>query len=175
MGTNFLWHGAALDRARAIADDKMARRPPADESHLGKRSAAGWYCWSCDVPLVEGGRRDLVHTGRGYVERCPLCGKAKGASAKDGGGPAYNAAMVELGFAEARTAREGRPTGVQSASSFSWAQDPEITGGILRRYPDDPLVEDEYGRVLTGREFLAMLAVSCPIQFTHSVGTAYWS
>ena len=41
------------------------------EVHIGKRSAAGWYCWDCRQTLCKG----RVHYGDGYFDRCPICGK----------------------------------------------------------------------------------------------------
>jgi hypothetical protein len=77
------------------------------------------------------------------------------------------AAAVELGFAEARTER---PTGVRSAASFSWGKEPAQVRRICGRNLDQPLIRDEYGRVLTGREFLAMLRCNCPLESVEFVG-----
>lgn len=154
MGTNFYWHVPPGESSLELRD-----------LHIGKRSAAGLFCWDCEVTLCEGGP-DGIHTGRyGMLDRCPKCGQLptphKGMS-----GPA----AVELGFAKASVERPG---GVSGTSSFSWAEDPEHVGAICEKTPDDVLVEDEYGRLLTGRQFLDMLKANCRVQFTRYVGQVF--
>jgi hypothetical protein len=77
---------------------------------------------------------------------------------------------MELGFAGPR---EARPTGVQSASSFSWAQDPERVGVLCEQLGAVEGIIDEYGRVYSGNGFLAMLRANCPLQFTQSIGRVF--
>ena len=154
MGTNFYW----TDAVRDAIDDYT-------DGHIGKRSAAGAYCWDCDLTLCASGT-DAIHHGRGapgeFHEACPHCMKPF-----IPGGITSGAAAVELGFAKPNTER---PQGVSSASSFTWAKDPESVGVLCERYANDPVVIDEYGREMTGTEFLLMLRMNCPIQFTNMIG-----
>lgn len=152
MGTNFYWRDESFDGDR---DNP--------EVHIGKRSAAGLYCWDCRVTLCSGGN-DEVHMGRSYWHSaCPKC--CRPPTPTDG--LKEGAAAVELGFAEPR---EDRPTGVRCTASFSWAQEPSEVRARCERQMDERIVEDEYGDTYTGREFLRMLASNCAIEFTRHVG-----
>lgn len=141
--------------------------------HIGKRAAAGKFCWDCNITLCIGGN-DEVHKGCrkhvgcdcGWYKACPKCKKEFDKEQKDGNNPG----MVELGFAKPRNER---PTGIKGASSFSFAQDPERVYNICKMFPDEKIIEDEYGRQLTGQEFLNMLDNNCPIRFTDSVGVCF--
>lgn len=131
-------------------------------AHIGKRSAAGWWCYSCGVTLCIGGKEN-VHSGYAdWYKNCPKCKRPKNQENLGDG-----AAGVELGFASPRVEK---PSGVSSCSSFSWAQEPDRVLAICQERPDEEIVVDEYGRALTGRAFAEMLAVNCPIQSTRSVG-----
>lgn len=163
MGTNFYWNplAAALDADEWLNSDRDDPRV-----HIGKRSAAGHYCWDCDRTLCKGGNA-AVHTGRSqWYSACPSCGRTPEQSSGLKRGPA----AVELGFAKPETER---PTGVSGTSSFSWAQDPERVGAICDAHPNEPLVVDEYGAVLTGREFMAMLRANCAITLTDVIGMVF--
>lgn len=160
MGTNFYW---SVPEAKLPNGEQMPIDRDDPVVHIGKRSAAGRYCWDCDVTLQIGGK-DEIHMGRaGQLDACPNCGRVVDEHDPFSHGPV----AVELGFAEPEHAR---PTGVGFCSSFSWAQDPERVGTICRQRADEPLIEDEYGRVMTCGEFLVMLEANCPVQFTHSIG-----
>jgi hypothetical protein len=163
MGTNFYWK---VDR-----DDRLPTGEPVPYDsehpsiHLGKRSAAGLYCWDDDVTLCTAGNEG-IHMGLAFHATCPVCGKGPEPFVAFREGPA----AVELGFAKPNTAR---PTGVRGASSFTWAQDPApaLRACRSRRGRPKALIVDEYGRDMTGPEFLEMLESNCPIQFTTSIGS----
>lgn len=147
MGTNFYWLGEG---------DRYS-------GHIGKRSAAGWYCYDCRVSLCRGGE-SMVHSGLyDMFDRCPKCGKSVQPRA-------YHAAMVELGFEQAATQKM---TGVQGASSFIWAQQPEQVIARCIEHLFEHCVEDEYGDTYTGQQFLWMLDAGCPIRFYHSIGVEF--
>lgn len=162
MGTNFYW----------IAEDKQSATLPTGEIiepefdsmdpvwHIGKRSAAGLYCWDCKTTLCEGGESAIHMSTHDFSEQCPKCGKGRGEGDTT---PAY----IELGFSKSRTEK---PSGVKGCSSFSWAQDPEKVRQTCERRLDDEIIEDEYGHKMTGRDFLLMLASNCPVELTHSIG-----
>lgn len=121
--------------------------------HVGKRSAAGMYCWDCDITLCQG----RVHYGDPYYDACPKCGKTRETEGMDD-----SAAGRELGFNKSVPAAKA---GVRSCSSFTWANEPSSLEGVA-------VIEDEYGRRYTRQEFREMLE-ECPIQFTDSIGVEF--
>lgn len=123
-------------------------------AHIGKRSGAGLYCFDCDLTLSKNGKERLHDSPNlGRYDACLGCGAA----------PDRNATILT----------DMRPSGVARTCSFSWAQDPEIIGPLIMQYPLEPLVRDEYGGIWTGQGFLDMLASSCPIQYTDSIGLEF--
>lgn len=158
MGTNFYWINP---------NDIEVPTEFFDRWHVGKRSAAGWYCYDCRVPVVRGGDINLVHTSHDVVvDACPKCGQGR---PKQDGIP--DAALVELGFGKPRQARAAK--GVSTCSSFSWAQEPTFAQRICEQRADETIIADEYGRELTGQQFAQMLFANCPIQFTSSIGSDF--
>ena len=139
MGTNFY-----------IAEDHTDGMDP--EWHIGKRSAAGRFCWDCRVTLSTTG---TPHDSAPFHEQCPQCGRGPDSESLEQG-----AAGRELGFNKSEPAPK---TGIRSASSFTWAMDQSRLEGV------DEIV-DEYGTRYTRAEFTAVLS-ECPIQFTDSIGT----
>lgn len=124
-----------------------------DGRHIGKRSAAGRYCWDCGITLCKG----RVHYGDGFHDACPQCGAAPLKESIE-----TSSAGRELGF---NNAPPEAKTGVQSCSSFSWAMEVgELEG--------EPAIEDEYGRQYTAPEFQQVLE-ECPIRFTDSIGIEF--
>lgn len=149
MGTNFY-----RDRpARGLA-----------YHHLGKRSAAGRFCWDCNLTLHRGGPSQ-IHYSSEWHERCPGCGALPQPVSLSSG-----AAAVELGFAPAAMVR---PTGVGTCASFTWAAPKDEVVAWCRRHPRAKIIEDEYGQMLSGTEFLTMLESCCPIEFHHAVGERF--
>ena len=137
MGTNFYTHKYESPK----------------RAHIGKRSAAGLYCWDCGVTLCRG----RVHYDNERYDVCPKCGKAPVKEA-DGG-----MAFRELGFNKSTPRKK---EGVASCSSFSWAVQPDEWRGLCR------FVYDEYGRRLTKKEFLQVLE-ECPLQFFDCIGVDF--
>lgn len=113
--------------------------------HIGKRSAAGWYCWDCNVTLCIGGE-ERVHYGDGFHDKCPKCGKGKTEESIFVGSVGR-----ELGFNKAPFARR---SGVSTCSSFTWARN---LGRLTK-------IQDEYGTIYTREQFDKMLS-ECPIQY----------
>ena len=64
MGTNFHWVLDIPDQIKTPTGDVIEN--PIDDMdpvyHIGKRSAAGMYCWDCDDTLCPGGKSQ-VHAG----------------------------------------------------------------------------------------------------------------
>lgn len=140
MGTNFYEAGHA----------------EREDRHIGKRSAAGRYCWECRVTLCKGGTTG-VHYGEGFYDECPECGGVPLEESLTTG-----AAGRELGF---NCSEPSRKRGVQSCSSFSWAMQPEELANLT-------LIEDEYGHIFTLDEFYKVLE-ECPIQFYDHIGMCF--
>lgn len=157
--------GIIAERGDSVSTNYYWNQPTDDnydeELHIGRRAAAGRYCWDCDLTLVVGGNT-AVHTGAPQLDVCPTCGKKdEKRGFQDTGG-----AMAELFGKE----HKERPAGVRGVSSFTWDQDPEIVGPLCRKHPEKPIIRNEYGDIYTGSEFLAMLESNCPIQFTEYIG-----
>ena len=138
-----------------------------EDQHIGKRSAAGDYCWDCGVTLCKGGNAKIHHDtdGKGNVEyngwhnRCPICKQSITDEDLD-----HSSVGRELGFNKTPPAKK---TGIKSCSSFTWAMHPSIWMKRVRQ-SKDKIVEDEYGRHFTVKEFCAVLE-ECPIQFEDSI------
>jgi hypothetical protein len=149
------WYkGNILDRRFAVGTNFYWYTPDKEEKqgeHIGKRSAAGPYCWDCGITLCKGGTRE-VHYDVGFFESCPHCGKERSEASKE-------SALKELGFHRHGLTRRG----VGSCSSFTWTM-----MGHLHRLKSMVMVEyavviDEYGNLFTADQLLAELE-DCPIQ-----------
>jgi hypothetical protein len=134
----------------------------APEIHIGKRSAAGLYCWDCNVTLCQGGNTRIHYSGNDeWHDECPRCGGSRQDEKNEQqlrAGPV----ALELGFVKPSVER---PTGVKGCSSFSWAQPPDAFRVFAEEHQDEQVIQDEYGRKLTAAEFMTMLKAHCPIQF----------
>lgn len=124
-----------------------------DGRHIGKRSAAGRYCWDCRVTLCKG----RIHYSEGFYDACPKCGAVPLKETIEA-----SSAGRELGFNKSAPAAK---TGVRSCSSFSWAME-------IGEMEGEATVEDEYGRKYTAVEFQQVLE-ECPIRFTDSIGVEF--
>jgi len=121
--------------------------------HIGKKSAAGKYCWDCKITLCKGGIKD-VHTGHSeWFDSCPECyGKPKEETLDN------SAAGRELGFNKQPYKAK---TGVASCSSFTWAIQPDELLKIRK-------IIDEYDRKFTIKEFIKILE-ECPIRYFNMI------
>jgi hypothetical protein len=120
--------------------------------HIGKRSAAGLYCWNCNITLCKEGEQN-VHSSFGYVVR------------DDGKGVLESLADMinyqnQFWYEECPRCHE--KTNVKPCSSFSWDVNPSKISKL--KY-----IKSEYGDKLTKDEFLNMLD-GCPIRFFDSIG-----
>jgi hypothetical protein len=165
MGTNFYLRGH--------------RHDDSPEFHIGKRSAAGLYCWDCDVTLCLEGESGVHHRSTWY-DACPSCGRS---AAKESLG--VSAVGRELGFNKSQPQAK---KGIGSCSSFSWAielerllqlaamlyQPDQVSLPFLSPRVESPkyTIEDEYGGLYTLVKFRQILD-ECPIQFTHMIGQVF--
>ena len=139
--------------------------------HIGKRSAAGLYCWDCGTTLNKEGNKG-VHKGHSdnckhkgsmvcnclWHSKCPKCGASpkKETVQNSSGGR-------ELGLNKQEFAAK---TGVATCSSFSWAIKPEKAKRYL-------LIKDEYGRIYTNSQFFDGVLSECPIQYYDFIGREF--
>ena len=121
--------------------------------HLGKRSAAGLYCWDCNMTLCKDGEKYIHYSNHEWYEACPKCGKEPMEEGWNG------SAGRELGF---NSEPFQKKTGVASCSSFTWA----------RKLGKVQKIEDEYSRKYTRKEFEEMLE-ECPVQYYNLLGQAF--
>ena len=171
MGTNFYWAAVESPRATTITFADGEQLPiaiPDRGRHIGKRSAAGMYCYDCNRTLCPGGNAK-VHSGNFYDPPWPeVCSKCGSKMVK-------TSTILPVWRTRVRW-RLGlitRPRGVAGCCSFSWADEPEKVRRICEARGDAVSVIDEYDRTLTGLEFLAMLKANCPIEFRDSIGHAF--
>lgn len=144
MGTNFYL-------IKHIDDDDP-------EYHVGKRSAAGMYCWNCGRTLCKGGK-SRIHCDDEWYDKCPKCGQKP--MKED---MSESSAGRELGFNRGKSKKK---KGVRSCSSFTWAMN--IYRVTQTCWPRKKVIEDEYGRKYTRKQFNDILK-ECPVQFYDSIG-----
>lgn len=127
------------------------------DKHVGKRSAAGTYCWDCGTTLCLQGIRG-VHTQSEWHDKCPSCGKQL-----DEKNNSTNTGMRELGFHKNLSRKEG----VGTCASFTWTKMSHLKKlkKLARsQHAKHQAVESEYGETFTAKQFLE-LVYDCPIWF----------
>ena len=164
MGTNFYWKALIVREAvkQRLQGEEATETDDMDPRfHIGKRSAAGLYCWDCNQTLCAAGVTKIHYTPSKWLKCCPKCGARRQPESLTSPGPVG----VELGFAKPRIQR---PQGVRGCSSFTWAQDPCDFIRLARKLGDDnpEAIADEYGREMSVRDFRQMLKANCPVRFS---------
>ena len=138
------------------------------DKHIGKRSAAGLYCWDCNITLCKGGNEE-IHKGCNelksnhifctcnWYDECPVC---KGKPFEEG----LNNSSIgrELGFNKSEYKKK---KGVTPCSSFRWA----IKKEELKKVKT---IKDEYGEKITIGEFNRILS-ECPVQYFDWIGEEF--
>ena len=124
-------------------------------NHIGKRSAAGLYCWDCEITLCKLGK-EWIHHDFDWYKICPECGKGYNQESL-----LDSSAGRELGFNKNEPRRK---QGVATCASFTWSRS---INNI--KYP----VTDEYGSSYTRDQFLKIVNEECPIHFTHMMGKEF--
>ena len=129
-----------------------------DDIHIGKRSAAGWFCWDCGITLCMQGKEG-IHKCKpeNWHHVCPLCGNSKDAESIT-----QSATGKELGLNK----DEQKKTGVTTVCSFTWAFN------ILKHSLPDNVIVDEYGEEYSPEEFQKILK-SYPIQYYSAIGQEF--
>jgi hypothetical protein len=122
-------------------------------THLGKTSAAGWYCFDCDETLVMKGKK-FIHQGGPQRDECPECGASK--------------ADVEASLGR-KTSDDPEDWGpVRPTYSFSWAVNPMKF--FKGEYGDQ--FKNEYGEELDVNEMKKIIYGS-PLQIYDSIGEEF--
>jgi hypothetical protein len=133
--------------------------------HVGKRSAAGFYCFDCHAPLNNKGLSGVHSCHATPLTACPVCGKKPIKESWD-----TSSAGLELGFNKNPYQKK---TGVSSASSFTFAMGlDEMKKKLMSRKLFSKCIIDEYGRTYTYHEFMDLLN-ACPIHFTNMIGQEF--
>ena len=91
MGTNYFW---LMDSVKTPMGKILELDDDNPDIHIGKRSAAGWYCYNCKITLCVQGQSG-IHFDSIWYDRCPKCNAEPDLKSK---------------------------TGVRSTCSFTWAQ-----------------------------------------------------
>lgn len=126
--------------------------------HIGKMSAAGYYCFDCKITLCKDGPYKVHKDESKWFDRCPKCGNNVKEETLD------NSSVGKmLGFNDKTEEKQG----VRSCCSFTWATNPSnIRIGIKD-------VFDEYGKVYKIEEFREMLRKECPIEILDMMGQGF--
>jgi hypothetical protein len=143
MGTNFFMRTKNINNYKESIVAVIAGVEP--RIHLGKRSAAGAWCFDCGITLCKDGIKG-IHDGKSdwYKEGdkfiCPKCKK------------------------EIKT----------FCSSWTWAVDPGdvFFKAELMANAKKKIVVDEYGTEMTGDEFMQELE-RMPVKFSHVIGADF--
>ena len=125
--------------------------------HIGKRSAAGYYCFDCHKTLCKDGDRKVHYGKSDWFDKCPICGKPPIEENFEN-----SATGIELGL---NRVKSNPSVGVRSCSSFTWAIDPEEIKGYRR-------VIDEYGHKCSLKAFFNMVD-TYPIHCFEMIGQEF--
>jgi hypothetical protein len=127
--------------------------------HIGKRRAAGLYCWDCSLTLCRDGEVG-IHHGSGWHMRCQKCGQ-----------------HVSF-FGKTSSINTHEKSGISICSSFIWAMRPDDVFSRCCEIVDlsNPKADinvkcigDEYCDLYTYIDFLRVL-LECPIQYFDHIG-----
>ena len=131
--------------------------PRNEDTHIGKRSAAGLFCWDCEITLCMGGPNAVHEDTHEWFDRCPMCGKEP---EKEG---VKGSVGRELGWNDQPMVRKH---GVRSCSSFTWDMPPLE---VVEQINSGREVYDEYGRTVKLQEVMR----ECPIHIFTMLGRAF--
>ncbi len=132
--------------------------------HIGKRSAAGSYCYDCGSVFHQ--HTSELHSGRDsdffkYLDSCHGCGKRREERTVF-----PSSAGIELGF---NKAEEVKKEGIGSCSSFTWTlmKHKWELQKLASKKNRKKIVEDEYGRKYTAKEFLEDQLSSVMVEYQN--------
>ena len=163
MGTNYYIKGYDTEK-----NDGEHINP---KWHIGKRSAAGHYCFDCDITLCKGGSSDVHYGEHKWHDKCPRCGKAPIKEAV-----CHSSAGLELGFNKNDTKLK---EGVASACSFSFAMTLiKLVERIKEEFGKSPnnkkVIVNDYGEEFTYIDFLHLLKpIPSSLRFRKLLGKEF--
>lgn len=152
-----------------------------EDVHIGKRSAAGPYCWSCSITLCAEGPGKVHYSchlgnsrkpgtchisncdGGHWFDKCPSCG-----GKYEPENFLNSSAARELGFNKDKPKKK---TGIKSCCSFTWAMTKYDLKNFCKKSKNKKPILDEYGASFSLKEFEEILK-ECPIQ-SHSIGMEF--
>lgn len=127
-------------------------------THIGKRSAAGMYCWDCMKTLCIQGEAGIHLSESEWLPACPSCRSKPVKELIE-----HSAAGRELGFNKSIPAQK---SGVKTCSSFRWAVEPVSIKKIR-------FIKDEYGQRFTTQQFWNEILAECPVRY-FSIGKYFF-
>lgn len=134
--------------------------------HIGKSSAAGWYCYKCRLTLCKYGE-EWVHSTHPEVERQM---DIKYGYPRDGTNIHRTIESNQLSTfdrcpgCDTEKSTKEKQTCVDGCISFTWAMN-----GVPKRIK---YVKNEYGDKMTREEFMERLD-KYPIKYYHSIGVEF--
>jgi len=142
--------------------------------HIGKRSAAGAYCFDCGITLCLRGEK-AVHDSEDseWSDICPICNKKSTEETFEN-----SSVGLELGFNHNPVEKK---EGVRSCSSFSWAMSKimlhvkaaevmfdnakkDSSSDASHKVAGEICIVNEYDKEFTLQQFLDIVE-ACPIHF----------
>jgi hypothetical protein len=168
VGTNFYLYP---DKPLLVKVADKLREHKDQGIHIGKRSAAGTFCWDCNITLHKKGNDGIHHGCRtpGHIacdcdwhETCPRCGKKRKKESLS-----ESAAGRELGFDKSKPKRK---KGVSTCCSFRWAMSKVSLDDYLSR---GYKIKNEYGDYFTESGFKHEVLEECPVQYFDMIGQEF--
>jgi hypothetical protein len=147
MGTNFYW--------------KDSKQTDGIQDHIGKRSAAGYYCWDCGTTLLQSGDRNIHYSEyeKNWLKFCPSCfAEIEKETITE------SSAGTELGFNKIT----GGKKGIKTCCSFTWTLMKHLwkIQNLCDNVNKEKVIINEYGDEFSAEEFLQMLK-GCPVQYQY--------
>ncbi len=147
MGTNYYW--------------KESKQTDSIHDHIGKRSAAGFYCWDCGTTLCQSGDRNIHYSEHeaDWLDFCPSC-----CEKPDKESFVNSSIGAELGFSKV----EGTKKGIKTCCSFTWTIKKHLwkIQNLCDNVNKEKVIINEYQDEFTAEEFLEILK-GCPIQYQY--------
>lgn len=154
MSTEFHWNtqdSEVLQTLNTLGEWKALLRYPENAdleslSYIGLRSGAGLYCYDCNTWF-----HDPAYDRKpSSNNECPSCHK------QHTWHPTKTKPEIKDGYLTSSSQRPNE--GITTTCRFHWWNWPDEVYHICRAAPEDMLlVIDEYGRTMTGKEFVNMM------------------
>lgn len=152
MSTNFYW--ACLTEVPNIIyyGNGTEQYLKLRGNHIGKKSGAGYFCWSCKITLCKNGEKAIHIAKNEWHDFCPTCGATKESF---------------------KIINNEKFEGVGYVYTFNWAESPDSVENICKLHLNKKIIVDENECKYTGNEFIQMLKKDCPYNKYSSIGTTF--